>query len=41
MDALRKARERARKQWAQAQQELRKVLSLRQEATLLMMGLFN
>lgn len=41
MDALRKARENARKQWAQAQQELRKVLSLRQEATLLMMGLFN
>jgi hypothetical protein len=41
MDALRKARERARKQWAQAQQELRKVLSLRQEAALLMMGLFN
>jgi flagellar biosynthesis chaperone FliJ len=41
LDALRDARERARKQWTRAQQELRKVLDLRQKATLVMMGLLN
>jgi hypothetical protein len=39
--ALRKAREKATQQWVRAQQELRKVLDLRQEATLVMMGLLN
>jgi len=41
LDALRKAREKATQQWVRAQQELRKVLNLRQEATLVMMGLLN
>lgn len=41
LDALRKAREKATQQWVRAQQELRKVLDLRQEATLVMMGLLN
>ena len=41
LDALRKAREKATQQWVRAQQELRKVLDLRQEATLTIMGLLN
>jgi hypothetical protein len=41
LDALRRAREKATKQWVRAQQELRKMLNLRQEATLVMMGLLN
>ena len=41
LDALRKAREKATKQWVRAQQELRKILNLRQEATLVMMGFLN
>jgi len=41
LDALRQAREKARRQWAIAQQELRKVLNLNQEATLVMMGLLE
>jgi len=39
--ALRRARARAKKHWAQAQGELRKVLNLRQEAVLVMMGLLE
>ena len=41
LDALRKARERARKQLVKAQQELRKVLTFRQQARLVLMGLLN
>ena len=41
MDELRKAREKAAQQWLRAQEDLRKVLDLRQEATLMMMGLLN
>jgi len=41
MDELRKAREKAFQQWVRAQEDLRKVLNLRQEATLMMMGLLN
>ncbi len=41
MSDLRKAREKAAQQWAAAQEDLRKVLDLRQEATLMMMGLLN
>jgi hypothetical protein len=41
MDELRKAREKAFQKWVQAQEDLRKVLDLRQEATLMMMGLLN
>ena len=41
LDALRKAREKAAQQWVRAQEDLRKVLDLRQEATLMMMGLLN
>ncbi|TKJ36758.1 MAG: hypothetical protein CEE38_10670 [Planctomycetes bacterium B3_Pla] len=41
LDALRRAREKATKQWVRAQQELRKILNLRQEATLVMMGFLN
>lgn len=41
LDALRRAREKAAKQWVRAQQELRKILNLRQEATLVMMGFLN
>ena len=41
MNALRQARQQAAKELAAAQQELRKVLSLRQQATLVMMGLLN
>ncbi|HUV67080.1 MAG TPA: hypothetical protein VMW24_24545 [Sedimentisphaerales bacterium] len=38
---LRKARDNGAKQWAGAQQELREVLNLHQQATLVMMGLLN
>ncbi len=41
MNELRKAREKAAQQWVRAQEDLRKVLNLRQEATLMMMGLLN
>jgi hypothetical protein len=41
LDALRKARQKAGRQWALAQQELRKVLNLNQEAKLVMMGLLE
>jgi len=41
MNDLRKARKKAAQQWVRAQDELRKVLDLRQEATLMMMGLLN
>jgi hypothetical protein len=41
LDALRQAREKGRRQWALAQQELRKVLNLNQEAKLVMMGLLE
>ena len=41
MDELRKAREKAFQKWVQAQEDLRKVLNLRQEATLMMMGLLT
>jgi hypothetical protein len=39
--ALQRARAKARRRWAQAQRELRKVLNLRQEAVLVMMGLLE
>ena len=38
LNALRQARTRGKKKWALAQQELREVLNLRQQATLTMMG---
>ncbi len=41
LDALRRARERARKQLVKAQQELRKVLTFRQQARLVLMGLLD
>ena len=41
MNALRQARQEAEKELVAAQQELRKSLNLRQEATLIMMGLLN
>ncbi len=41
MSDLRRAREKAAKQWVRAQEDLRKVLDVRQEATLMMMGLLN
>jgi len=41
LDALRKAREKARKQLVHAQQELRKVLTFRQQARLVLMGLLD
>ena len=41
MNALRQARQDAAEELVVAQQELRKVLNLRQEATLVMMGLLN
>jgi hypothetical protein len=41
LDALRHARAQARKRWAQAQQDLREVLNLPQQATLMMMGLLE
>ena len=41
LDALRKAREKARKQWIRAQQQLREVLDFRQQAKLVLMGLLD
>lgn len=41
LNALRQARARGKRKWAFAQQELRKVLNLRQQATLTMMGLLE
>ncbi|MBN2315152.1 MAG: hypothetical protein JXM79_14575 [Sedimentisphaerales bacterium] len=41
LDALRQAREKGKRKWAHAQQELRQVLNLRQQATLTMMGLLE
>lgn len=41
LDALRQARAQARKRWARAQQGLREVLNLHQQATLMMMGLLE
>jgi len=41
LNALRQARARGRQKWAHAQQELRQVLNLRQQATLTMMGLLE
>ena len=41
LDALRQAREKGRRQWGLAQQDLRKVLNLNQEAKLVMMGLLE
>ncbi len=41
LDALRKAREKARKQLVNAQQELRKVLTFRRQARLVLMGLLD
>jgi hypothetical protein len=41
LDALRKAREKARRQWVRAQQQLREVLDYRQQARLVLMGLLD
>ncbi len=41
LDALRVAREKARKQWIRAQQQLREVLDFRQQARLVLMGLLD
>ena len=41
LDALRIAREKARKQWVRAQQQLREVLDFRQQARLVLMGLLD
>lgn len=41
LDALRKAREKARRQWVRAQQQLREVLDFRQQARLVLMGLLD
>ncbi len=41
LDALRTAREKARKQWIRAQQQLREVLDFRQQARLVLMGLLD
>ncbi len=41
LDELRKARDQGARQWAIAQQELREVLNLHQQATLVVMGLLN
>jgi hypothetical protein len=41
LEALRKAREKAKKQLVKAQQELRKVLNFRQQARLVLMGLLD
>lgn len=41
LDALRQARQKSAKKWAAAQQELRNVLNLNQEAKLVMMGLLE
>jgi hypothetical protein len=41
LDALRKEREKARRQWVAAQQQLREVLDFRQQAKLVLMGLLD
>jgi hypothetical protein len=41
LDALRLAREKARRQWIAAQQQLREVLNYRQQARLVLMGLLD
>ena len=41
LDALRKEREKARRQWIAAQQQLREVLDFRQQARLVLMGLLD
>jgi len=41
LDALRTAREKARRQWVAAQQQLREVLDYRQQARLVLMGLLD
>ena len=41
LDALRKAREKAKRQWIAAQQQLREVLDFRQQARLVLMGLLD
>ena len=41
LNALRQARAKGRQKWTRAQQDLRKVLNLRQQATLTMMGLLE
>lgn len=41
LNALRQARARGKQKWTRAQQELRNVLNLRQQATLTMMGLLE
>lgn len=41
LDALRTAREKARRQWVGAQQQLREVLDYRQQARLVLMGLLD
>lgn len=41
LDALRKEREKARRQWVAAQQQLRDVLDFRQQARLVLMGLLD
>jgi hypothetical protein len=41
LDALRLAREKARRQWIAAQQQLREVLDYRQQARLVLMGLLD
>jgi hypothetical protein len=41
IDALREAREKARKQWVATQQQLREVLDFRQQARLVLMGLLD
>jgi len=41
LDALRTAREKARRQWVAAQQQLREVLDFRQQARLVLMGLLD
>jgi len=41
LDALRKTREKARRQWVAAQQQLREVLDFRQQARLVLMGLLD
>ncbi len=41
LDALRQEREKARRQWVAAQQQLREVLDFRQQARLVLMGLLD
>ena len=41
LDALRKAKDKARRQWIAAQQQLREVLDYRQQAKLVLMGLLD